>query len=182
MSKNYVKNLCVCSILAAFFVALELISSSLGKIAFLDNYQIPISCFPLIIANIMFGFGWGTLTAVVGSFLSQLTFGLGWGTLIWMAPTIIYSMSVSLLYSAFRKSDKTFILAIQFFISSIILSCLNTFAMYVNNLVYGIPYDLLNKIFKVIVSLKLVGAVIFAIIFAIITPPIIKNLKKIIKL
>lgn len=181
MSKNYLKKLCICSILSALYVALELIASSFGKIAFLDNYQIPISCFPLILASVMFGIGWGTLTAVVGSFISQLSFGISWGTLLWMAPTIIYAISVALLYKAFRNSDKTYILAIQLFISSILLSCLNTVAMYINNMIYGIPYDLLNKIFKVIVSLKLVGAVVFAIIFAFITPPLIKKIKKTVK-
>lgn len=182
MSKNYLKKLCICSVLAALYVALEWIASSFGKIAFLDNYQIPISCFPLILASLMFGVGWGTLTAVVGSFVSQLAFGIGWGTLLWMAPTILYTLSVALLYIAFKRSNKTPLLAIEFFISSIILSCLNTIAMYINNLIYGIPYDLLNKIFKVIISLKLAGAVIFAIIFALITPIIIKRIKKLIKL
>lgn len=182
MNKNNVKKLCICSILAALFVALELVASTFGKIAFLDNYQVPISCFPLILSSVMFGFGWGTLTAVVGSFISQLAFGIGWGTLLWMAPTVIYSISVSLLFMAFRKSEKTYILAFEFFISSIILSCLNTIAMYINNLIYGIPYDLLNKFLKIIISLKIVGAVIFAIVFAIITPPLIKKFKKIVRL
>ena len=182
MKKNYIKKLCVCSILAALFVALELLASNLGKIVFLDNYQIPISCFPLILASVMFGFGWGTATAVVGSFVSQLGFGIGWGTLIWMVPTVVYAMSVALLYSLFKKSNKTYILSIQFFVSSIILSALNIVAMFVNNYIYGIPYDLLNKLFTVIVSLKLVGAIVFAVIFAIIVPHIIKQLKRFIKI
>lgn len=181
MKKSYLKKMCVCAVLAALYVALEWLASTFGKIAFLDNYQIPISCFPLILAGVMFGFGWGTVTAVVGSFISQLGFGIGWGTLIWMAPTVLYAMAVALLYKAFKKSNKTYVLSIQFFISSIILSILNTIAMYINNYIYGIPYDLLNKLFAVIVSLKLVGAIVFAIIFALIIPPIINKLKKVIK-
>lgn len=180
MKRNYLKKMCVCAVLAALYVALEYISSTLGKIAFLDNYQIPISCFPLILASVMFGFGWGTITAIVGSFVSQLGFGIGWGTLIWMAPTVFYAMTVALLYCVFQKSNKTHILSIQFFISSIVLSILNTVAMYINNYIYGIPYDLLNKLFAVIVSLKLVGAIVFAVIFAVIIPPIINKLKKVI--
>jgi len=182
MKKNYVKKLCICSILAALYVALEWIAASFGKIAFLDNYQIPISCFPLIIASVLFGIGWGTLTAVVGSFISQLAFGLSWGTLLWMAPTVLYAFFVAILYIAFRKSDKIHILAIQFFLSSLILSFLNTVAMYFNNMIYGIPYDLLNKIFAVIVSLKLIGAVVFAVIFAVVTPLVVNKLKKTVKL
>ncbi len=181
MKKDYLKKICICAVLAALFVALEYISSTLGKIAFLDNYQIPISCFPLILASVIFGFSWGTLTAVVGSFISQLGFGIGWGTLIWMAPTVLYAMTVALLYYAFKKSSKTYALSIQFFISSITLSILNTFAMYINNYIYGIPYDILNKLFSVIISLKLVGAIIFSVFFALIIPPIINKLKRVIK-
>ncbi len=178
--KKEIKIICVCSVLAALYVALEWIASTVGKIAFLDNYQIPISCFPLILAAILFGVKWGTLTALVGSFISQIAFGLSWITLVWMAPTILYTVAVAVLYMVFKRSDKRYILAFEFFISSIVLSVLNTVAMYINNLVYGIPYDIYNKLFAVIVSLKLVGSVAFAIIFAVITPTIINKMKKII--
>ena len=43
MKKNYVKKLCICAVLSALYVALELLSSTIGKIAFLDGYQIPIN-------------------------------------------------------------------------------------------------------------------------------------------
>lgn len=177
---NYLKKLCCCSVLAALFVALEYLSSGLGKIVFLDNYQVPISCFPLIIASVMFGLGWGTLTGLVGSFISQLFFGLSIATVIWMIPTVAYSASVALLYLLFKKSDKKYVLAIQLFLCQLILSVLNTIAMYLNNLLYGVPYDFLNKLFAVIASLKLVGAAVFAVIFAIIIPPIINQLKKLV--
>ncbi len=178
MSKNYVKKLCVCSVLAALYVALELIASTFGKIAFLDNYQIPISCLPLIISSVMFGFGWGTATAVVGSFISQLSFGLSWNTLLWMAPTVLYSMSVALLYVAFKRNNKPTVLGVQFFISSILLSCLNTLAMYISNWIA----DLSNGLLKIFLPVKIVAGIFFAIVFAIITPVIIKRLKKIMKL
>ena len=179
--KKELKIICACSVLAALYVALEWVASTIGKIAFLDNYQIPISCFPLILAAVMFGVKWGTITALVGSFISQIGFGLSYVTLIWMAPTVFYTMLVAALFIAFKKSEKRYILAIEFFISSIVLSLLNIIAMYFNNMAYGMPYDIYNKLFAVVVSLKLVGAVIFAIIFAIITPSIIKQIQKIIK-
>lgn len=182
MKKNNLKKICICAILSAVYFALEYLSSTIGKIAFLDNYQIPISCFPLIIASVFFGVKWGAVTAVVGSFLSQIPYGLGWATLIWMMPTVLYAIAVAVLYLVFRKSNNRIILAIEFFISSIFLSCLNLVAMYFNNLLYGIPYDLFNKIFAVIVSLKLIGAIVFAIIFAVITPPIIKKIRSIVKI
>lgn len=178
MSKNYVKKLCVCSLLAALYVALELLASTFGKIAFLDNYQIPISCFPLILASVMFGFGWGTATAVVGSFISQIGFGLSWNTLLWMAPTVLYAMSVALLYVAFRKNNNPLILGGQFFVSSLLLSCLNTLAMFISNWIA----DLSNGLLKIFLPVKIVAGLFFAILFAIITPSIIRQFRKIIKL
>lgn len=188
MKKDYVKKICVSAVLAALFVALELLSANFGKLVFLDNYQIPISCFPLILASVMLGPVWGTTVGIVGSFLSQLFFGLSWSTIVWMLPTICYSFSVSLLFLLFRKSYKTYILGIQLFLSSLLLSALNLLAMYFDINILAVNYgflfgsnEFLNGLFGVFVSLKLIGAIAFSIIFAIIVPPVVKNLKKSIK-
>ena len=184
MKKDYLKKLCICALMAALFVPLELLASNFGKIAFLDNYQIPISCFPLILISVMFGVRWGAVTAIVGSFVSQLSMGYGinWSTFLWMIPTIVYAILVALLYKAFRKSNKRYFLAIQFFISSIVLSLLNIGVLYVDSLIYGYPYNFLNGIFKFIISLKIIGGISFAWIFALVTPTIINSIRKIIKL
>ena len=180
MKKNYVKKICICSVLAALYVALELLASTFGKIAFLDSYQIPISCFPLIIAAMLFGIRWSFLTALVGSFLSQLSYGISWNTIIWMIPTIIYAITVAVLYKAFKKNNKSYILSIEFFISAVVLSSLNIAAMYLSNWVtYG---DAVAKFIAIFASLKLIGGIVFAIIFAFIMPIIVKQIKKSIKL
>ncbi len=180
MKKNYVKKICICSVLAALYVALELLASTFGKIAFLDSYQIPISCFPLIIAAMLFGIRWSFLTALVGSFLSQLSYGISWNTIIWMIPTIIYAITVAVLYKAFKKNNKSYILSIEFFISAVVLSSLNIAAMYLSNWVtYG---DAVAQFIAIFASLKLIGGIVFAIIFAFIMPIIVKQIKKSIKL
>lgn len=181
MKKDYVKKICICAMLAALFVSLELIASNFGKIAFLDNYQIPISCFPLIIASFMFGIGWGTATAVVGSFLSQLSlgYGIGWSTFLWMVPTIVYALTVAILYKVF-KSNKNYVIAIELFISSVVLSVLNIGASYVSNWITG--GDVVAKLLAIFATLKFVGGIIFAVIFAIVIPPIVKRIKKVIKI
>ena len=188
MRKNYLKNLCISAILAAMFVALELLASNIGKLVFLDNYQIPISCFPLVLASVMLGPVWGTAVGIVGSFISQLFFGLSWSTIVWMMPTICYSLVVALLFLLFKKSYKSYILGFEFLLSSLLLSSLNLFAMYfdinVLQINYGFAFGsnkLLNDFFAIFISFKLIGAIIFAIIFALIIPPIVKKLKKIIR-
>ena len=180
MKKNYVKKLCICAVLSALYVALELLSSTIGKIAFLDGYQIPISCFPLIIASMLFGVSWGFSTALVGSFISQISYGLSWNTLIWMVPTVVYALAVALLYKAFKRNDKPIMLFIVLFISAIILSSLNVAAMYLSNWV-TLGKAVANFI-AIFASLKLVGGIIFAVIFAIIAPVIVNQIKKLIKI
>lgn len=182
MKKDYLKKICICGLLAALFVPLELLASNFGKLVFFDNYQIPISCFPLILASIMFGIRWGFMTSLVASFISQLAMGYGinWSTLLWMIPTIVYAISVAILYKAFGKRDKFPLLAIEFFISSVILSTLNIGASYLSNYITG--GKAVANILAIFASLKFVGGIIFAIIFALIIPPIITKIKKIIKL
>lgn len=182
MKKNHIKKVCVCALMAALFVPLELLASNFGKLAFLDNYQIPISCFPLILTSVMFGVSWGGATAIVGSFISQLAMGYGinWSTLIWMVPTVIYAIVVALLYKLFRKKDSLPYFATILFTSAIILSALNIGANYISNYITG--GKAVANIVALFASLKLVGGIIFAVIFAIIVPPIIVKIKKIIKL
>ena len=189
MKKDYVKNLCKESVLSVLFVALELLSSYIGKIAFLDSYQLPLGCFPLILASVMLGPLWGTAVGVVGSFVSQLAFGLSWSTIVWMIPTVCYSLSVSLLFLLFKKSYKPYIFGIELLFSSLLLSSLNLLAKYVDINVLGVYYgpnefgtnELLNSLFAVFISLKIIGAIVFAIIFLFIVPPIVNKLKKVIK-
>lgn len=182
MSKNYLKKLCICALMAALFVPLELIASNFGKIAFLDNYQIPTSCFPLILASVMFGIGWGAATATVGSFVSQLAMGYGinWSTLLWMVPTVIYAIVVAALYKAFRKSDKFHFLFINLFISAVLLSAMNIGVMYLSSWITS--GKAVANLIAIFASFKLVGGIVFAVIFAAITPAIIKKIRKNIKL
>lgn len=180
MKNGIVKKISICSMLAALFVALELLSSTFGKIAFLDGYQIPISCFPLIIAAMLFGVEWSFATAVVGSFISQIPFGISWNTIIWMIPTIVYALSVAILYNLFPKNNNKIVLSIELFISSIILSSLNIGASYISNWITS--GKAVANLIALFASLKLVGGIIFAIIFAVIVPPIVVKIKKIIKI
>ena len=96
MKNNYVKKVCICAVMAALFVPLEMLAANFGKIAFLDNYQIPISCFPLIISSVMFGVSWGGATALVAAFtVSGKALGKGFAVtysnnIVFAAGKIIY--------------------------------------------------------------------------------------------
>ncbi len=177
-TKNKLISLCVCSVLAALFVALEWVAMYTGKVFFADTYQLPISCFPLILASVMFGIFWGGMTAIVGSFLSQLVFySISIESILWMLPTICYGFTVAILYLLFKKSDNPILLAPQLIISSLILSAMNVLVNYYFNYITSLS----NGLLKMFIPVKIASAVISAIIFAIIVPPIIKKLKKVLK-
>ncbi len=178
-SKNQLKSLCVCSVLAALYVALEWVASYTGKIFFADAYQLPISCFPLIIASVMYGVFWGGMTGVVGSFISQLLlpYPVSLSTILWMLPTIVYSLSVAVLFIIFKKSQKPYILSAELVFSSLLLSFSNIMINFLNNYIL----DLSNALLKMFLPVKLISAVISAIVFAVIVPPIIRKLKSVLK-
>jgi len=88
MKKDYLKKMCICAVLAALYVALEWLASTFGKLAFLDNYQIPISCFPLILASVMFGFGWGVLGAAIASAIAFTVGGVCITVVLWRHPMV----------------------------------------------------------------------------------------------
>ncbi len=182
MKKNYIKKLCICALMAALFVPLEWLASNFGKIVFLDSYQIPISCFPLILISIMLGIRWSVATAIVGSFISQLAMGYGitWTTFLWMIPTVVYALAVAVLYKIFRKNDNRIFLSIILFISAIILSSLNIFASYISNWITS--GKAVANLIALFASLKLIGGIIFAVLFAIIIPPIINKIKNFVKI
>lgn len=167
--------------LAALFVPLEWLASTFGKIAFLDSYQIPISCFPLILASLMFGIRWGVATAFVGSFVFQtVMYGINWTSFLWMVPTVIYALVIALLYKLFKQKESFILIAINLFMSAVILSALNIGASYLSN--WATSGQAVANLIAIFASLKVIGGIVFAIIFALISPPIIKKIRKVIKL
>lgn len=172
-----IKSLCVCAVLSALYVALEIIATYMSELFFGGSFQIPISCFPLILASVMFGPVWGTATGIVGSFLSQLLspYGLDWSTVLWMIPTILYSLVIAILFISFKKNENRVILGIEFLISQLILSASNVLV----NFYFNYVQNLSNALLKIFLPVKLGMGIVFAIIFAFIVPPIISKIKKI---
>ena len=71
-------------------------------------------------------------------------------------------------------------LFINLFISAVVLSALNIGAMYLSSWITG--GKAVANLIAIFASLKLFGGIVFAIIFALITPAIIKKIRKIVKL
>ena len=173
-TKN-IKKLCGSAVMAALFVALEYLSATLGKMLFSDSYQLPLGCFPLLLAAVLYGPLWASGAAFVGAFLSQvITYGVDWSTLLWILPTVIYTLSAALLYIAFRRNNNRLLLGAEFFVCSIILSVLNVAVNYIFNYVQNLS----NALLKVFLPIKLGFGLVFAFVFAVIVPPIVNRIRK----
>ncbi len=174
--KNRTVKICVCAAMAALYVGLDFIAVSLSA-PFGGSMKISVSGLPVIIAAVMFGPLWGGLTGFVGAFLGQMiTYGFTATTLLWCVPATARGIVMGLLFLAF-KSRKNYILIIETVISSLVVTLINTFVMYVDAKVYKYPAALLG----IALVNRITAGVLTALVFAVILPPIINGLKRIIK-
>ena len=143
------------------------------------SMKLSISGLPIIIISSFFGPLWGAATGFVGAFLGQLiTYGFGATTLIWVLPAVARGLVFGLLFKAFKKSLKPYILCIETVISALVVTAVNSIVMYIDSVVYAYT----SVILGVALINRIIAAVITSIIFALILPPILKVLKKIIKI
>ena len=147
----------------SMLVALYLVLAVLTPVKVL-NFKFTFEAFPILIGGFLFGpkegFLIGTLTPT---------------TLLWILPHSISGLLVGYLS---KKLDFNFNNKSIFLISAasaILVTCLNTFALYIDSKLYG--YYSFALVFSTI-GLKFVAGIILAIIFASIIPLILKRLKK----
>ena len=176
MNKNTVK-ICICAVLSALYVGLDLLAVSLSA-PFGGTLKLSVSGLPVIIAAILFGPLWAGAVGFVGAFIGQmLSYGFTATTILWVCPATFRGIVMGLLFLLFNKSLKPYILVIETIVSSLLVTAINTFVMYVDAKIYHYPVAL----FGISLVNRIIAGVITAVIFAIIVPPIIKLTKKAIK-
>lgn len=183
--KNYVRNLCLSAIMAAIYVGLDYLSTILSA-PLGGTLKLSFSGLPVIIMAVFGGPVWGMLTGFVGAFLGQMiTYGFTVTTLLWVLPAVVRGLSMGLLFLAFKKSTKAFILIVETIISSILVTATNTGVMVMDFLIlnYNGEYNYYGTIGAIFLGVpaRLISGIITAVIFAILLPYIIKLLKKVIK-
>ncbi len=184
-SKNYIRNLCLASVMAALYVGLDYFSTSLSGL-FGGSLKLSFSGLPVIIMSVFGGTVWGMLTGFVGAFIGQMiTYGFTVTTLLWVLPAVVRGLSMGLLFIAFKRSIKSRFLVIETIISSVLVTAVNTGVMIIDFLILNYTgeynyYGTLGAVFLG-VPMRLISGIITAVIFAIILPYIIKLLNKIIK-
>lgn len=173
---NKIIKLCICSVMAALYVGLDFLAFSVSA-PFGGTMKISLSGLPVIIVALMFGPLWGGATGFIGAFLGQMiTYGFSATTLLWVLPATFRGIIMGLLFLAFKKSYKTYLLILETIISSLIVTATNTFVMYVDAKVYKYPIAL----FGIALVNRIIIGVITAVVFALIVPYIVKAISKVI--
>jgi ECF transporter S component (folate family) len=174
-SKN-LKCICLSAAMAALFFVLDYFSDVVS-FAF-GNYKISINSLPILIVAVMCGAGWAAATGFVGSLLSQtLMYGFGPITLLWILPWVVEGLIMGKLYVTFKRSLAPWRLGAGVVLSSISVTLLNTLALVVQYIAYGV-----GKGLKTLLVIELPGrlaiAAVTAVVLTLLLPLIIIPLKK----
>lgn len=161
----------------AMLIAIYSVLSILTPIK-IENFKFTLEAFPILVASLLLGPIDGLIVGGVGSLVYQLLFS-GYGitatTLLWVLPHAISGLVVGL-YALHKKYELNF-KNISFIssVSAIIVTALNTLALYVDSKLYGYYSTVL--VFSNI-AIKILTGIILAIIYSSVLPKLLIFLKK----
>ncbi len=155
----------------------------LNSIAFrVANFKFTLDAFPIIVGAVMFGPFHGSLIGFLGSGIYQLFFS-GYGitptTLLWMLPVIVRGLIIGFYSKHKNYSPSVGALMVFTIIAGILTTALNTLALYVDSIIY--KYYSYALVFGLLIP-KFVISIILAVLFAFVTPALVKKIRKNIKL
>jgi ECF transporter S component (folate family) len=157
----------------AMLVALNFILSLIA--ISLSNMKISLAALPILTGAMLFGPWDGLTIGLLGSFLNQLlAYGITPTTPVWVLPYAVSGLAVGL-YAKAKGFSLSFRQTIFITIlSALVVTALNTLAMYVDSKLYGyysVPYVFGALTFRVL------SGVITSIAFSILLPPLLKALR-----
>lgn len=176
------KRLAFDALLVALYYLLGLMKIPIGNML-----RINMASFAVVICAISFGPVDGLIVGFLGEFLSQILgpYGLTPTTLLWSLPegvrglllgfTILLFSKMELTPHNLLKSRKTLVYLLISVIVGIVVSLLNTFALYVDSKMFGYYSDYM--VFGVL-FIRLVLAVIMSGLFGYISLPIVSALRR----
>lgn len=164
------------AVLVAMYVVLNSVAiRSLG-------YKFTLDAFPIIVGGVLFGPVHGSLIGFLGSLIYQLFFS-GYGitptTPLWMLPVVVRGLIIGLYSKSKSYEPKTLGLIIATIICGVLTTALNTLALYTDSIIF--KYYSYELVFGMLIP-KFVISIILAIIFALITPSVVRKIRKNIKL
>ena len=179
MQSSKIKKLCVAAVFAAVYVLLDYASELMSTALFANQIKITLSGLPVILGAILLGPLWGGLIGTVGEFIVQVIgYGLSAASLLYVIPQTVCGIAVGIFYIAAKRSDKLLPILANITLSRIILTLLNTAALYVHFVIMlKIPYT----VFSMTLVIRLLTAVLTSVVLSVIISPLLKQLRKIVK-
>lgn len=171
-----VRMMAIDAVLVAMYVVLNSFSIRTANIKF------TLDAFPIIVGAVMFGPLHGTVIAFLGSGIYQLFFS-GYGitptTALWMLPVLVRGFIVGL-YSRHRAYEPpvTGLVAVTI-LAGVLTTALNTLALYTDSIIYN--YYSYELVFGLLIP-KFIISIILAVVFALITPSLVRKIRKNVKL
>ena len=167
------KRIVLIGLLVAMYVVLSLFLT-----VTLWNYKITFEALPILVGAFLLGPVDGFLIGFLGSFLNQLlTYGFTATTLLWVLPHAASGLIVGLLAKRMKEPWSVTKVAVITVISALCVTCLNTLAMYVDSKMYG--YYSKAFVFGAL-GVRIITGIVTAVVFALIMPTLLKQLKQII--
>ena len=162
----------------AMLIAVNVVLCILTPIK-LGNFKFTFEAFPILVAAIAMGPIEGLIVGTLGSTIYQLFFS-GYGlmptTMLWILPHAFSGLIVGVYAKKhnFKLNNKQ--LAFITILSSLIVTVLNTLAIYVDSKVFG--YYTFSYVFGAII-IKIVTGIILASIYSLVISKLIKILQHI---
>ena len=174
--KLNIRMMAIDAVLVAMYVVLNSIAFRVA------NFKFTLDAFPIIVGAVMFGPFHGCLIGFLGSGIYQLFFS-GYGitptTLLWMLPVIVRGLIIGAYSKSKCYSPSVVGLMIFTVIAGILTTALNTLALYVDSIIYH--YYSYTLVFGLLIP-KFIISVVLAVVFALITPSLVKKIRKNVKL
>lgn len=162
----------------AMLIAINVVLCALAPLK-LGNFKFTFEAFPILVAGIVMGPIDGLIVGTLGSTIYQIFlsgYGLMPTTPLWILPHAISGLTVGLYANRnnYRLDNKQLIFISV--LSSLIVTVLNTVAIYIDSKVYG--YYSFAYVFGSII-IKIITGIILAIIYSLIISKLIKSIDKI---
>lgn len=131
---------------------------------------------PILLAGLLYGPMGGMLTGLLGSFISQLlTYGITLTTPLWILPAALRGLLVGFVAKRMNYSLTKGQLTVLVILSSILVTTLNTGAIYLDSVIYG--YYTYAYVFGALAT-RYASGIATAVVLALVTPPLLRPLQR----
>lgn len=164
------KQLAVNALLAALCAVLGLYALDMLSI------KITFESIPILIGALLFGPVDGALIGGIGTLISQLIrYGLSATTFLWMLPYIVCGFFVGVVARIKRFELKTTWVVPTVVVAELLVTAINTFALFVDAHIYG--YYTPELITGMLV-IRIIVCIVKAVIYGFILMPLLSRIKK----